>query len=389
MVQLPEKLMEKIAQREAKNALRELVVSSGKVDFASNDYLGIARNEDFHETINKFLDETGIPAIGATGSRLLTGNNLAYEEAESFIEAYHESEAALIFNSGYDANLGFFSSVPQRDDLVLYDEFVHASIRDGISMGKARHFKYKHNDLEDLRKILERYRNDPGNHSGVVYIATESVFSMDGDSPDLRSLAVLSHTEGCLLVVDEAHAVGIYGPHGSGLVCKLGLEDKVFARVVTFGKALGCHGAAVLGPEPLKQYLVNFARSLIYSTALPPHSVFSVYMAYKFLSSKQGQEAMNKLRSNIDIFRSAINKHRLDDNFIPGSSAIQSCLIPGNNKVKAVADMLQIRNFDVRPILSPSVPESKERLRFCLHTHNTEEEIDEVIKQLANFLKRT
>ena len=375
-----------MAQREAENSLRELKIFTGKVDFASNDYLGFAREEAFHKSVEEYLTENDIPLIGSTGSRLLTGNNQSYEEVEAFIARYHGHEAALIFNSGYDANLGFFSSVPQRDDLILYDEYVHASIRDGISMSKARHYKFKHNDLDNLKQILSRYRKNEKIPSGVVYIATESVFSMDGDSPDLRSLAELCHSEDCLLVVDEAHATGIYGLQGAGLINKLGLTDKIFARIVTFGKALGCHGAAILGSGSLRQYLVNYARTLIYSTALPLHTVLSVYKAYQFLGSEAGEQALKKLRSNIDIFRSAVEEFHLAQYFLSGSSAIQSCLIPGNTRVKVVAKKLQEENFDVRPILSPTVPESKERLRFSIHAHNTKEEIKMVIKILANQL---
>ena len=233
---------------------------------------------------------------------------------------------------------------------------------------------------------MKRFRSNDRNQASVVYVATESVFSMDGDSPDLRSMAELSRKEGCFLVVDEAHAVGLYGPRGSGMINELGLENEIFARVLTFGKALGCHGAAVLGPESLKQFLVNFARSLIYSTALPPHSVLTVSKAYQLLASEEGEEAIEDLRSNINIFRSAIKEFKLDSQFMPGLSAIQSCLIPGNTRVKAIAERLQNDNFDVRPIMSPSVPESKERLRFCLHAYNTEKEIKEVIKKLADYL---
>src|SRR5690606_26004002 len=181
----------------------------------------------------------------STGSRLLSGNFELYEKAENFLAEFHNSEAGLIFNSGYDANLGFFSSVPQKGDVVFYDEYIHASIRDGLQLSRAKSFKFRHNDIEDLQKGIIRFRESDRNNFADIYVVTESVFSMDGDIPDLENLSAFTDENNCFLVIDEAHSVGIFGVKGEGLVQHFGLEEKVFARIVTFGKAMGVHGAAI------------------------------------------------------------------------------------------------------------------------------------------------
>jgi 8-amino-7-oxononanoate synthase len=206
---------------------------------------------------------------------------------------------------------------------------------------------------------------------------------MDGDSPNLKALAKFCVDENCFLVVDEAHATGIFG-EGRDLVCQLGLEELVFARIITFGKAMGCHGAAILGSIDLKKYLINFSRSFIYTTALPPHSVATILASYQYLGSK-GSELLKKLFKNIQYFKEQIRLLDLTDSFIESDSAIQCALVKGNEKVKALATKLQEEGFDVKPILSPTVKEGSERLRFCLHTYNTKEEISRVL-HLVQFI---
>jgi 8-amino-7-oxononanoate synthase len=321
---------------------------------------------------------------GATGSRLLSGNHRLYNIVEDVLSNFHNSEASIIYNSGYDANIGFFSSIPQRGDIILYDEYIHASIRDGIIMSNAKAYKFKHNDLGHLDEILKRVQHDN------VYIVTESVFSMDGDSPDLKTMAEISKKQNAFLVVDEAHAIGVFGTRGNGLIQSLGIENQIFARIITFGKAMGCHGAAILGSEKLKQYLVNFSRSFIYTTALPPHSLATIHASYNELVISNNKEksphAIQKLHYNIQFFKSQIIKEGLKNSFIESHSAIQCCIIPGNKKVKLIAEKFQTSGFDVKAILSPTVPIGQERLRFCLHSYNSEEEISEVLKLLITFV---
>ena len=386
MQELPGKLKDKIDDRRETNSLRSLKIQDNLVDFVSNDYLGFASSETLYQQALKFLEDQQLLKSGSTGSRLLSGNNRLLEMAEEKVAHFHNSNSALIFNSGYDANLGFFAAVPVRGDLILFDEYAHASIRDGIRMSQARSYKFKHNDLQHLQQLIERHREEIADQKGVMYVVTESVFSMDGDSPDLVALTNLCNENNCLLIIDEAHAAGIFGKKGGGLIEELQLESNVFARIITFGKALGVHGAAVLGSAGLKEYLVNFARSLIYTTAMTPHAAASVLMAYKQLDSEKGAEARGQLMDNISFFQNQLKAYSLTDYFIGSKSAIQSCIIPGNTVVKKVSLALGDKGYDVRPILSPTVPKSRERLRFSIHAFNTKEEIDEVLLNLSKYL---
>ena len=387
MKRVPKSLTLKLEQREQNNSLRKLSLSNNLVDFASNDYLGFSKSEAIFNRTHSFLIDNNIIQNGATGSRLLSGNHAVYEEAENFISKFHQSESALLFNSGYDANVGFFNAVPQRNDVILFDELAHASIRDGIQLSNAKSYKFQHNDLEDLERIIQNL-NSKSQDLTTIYIVTESVFSMDGDTPNLEELVTLSNKYNCYLVVDEAHALGVFGDPeisgGEGLVQMLGLQDEVFARIMTFGKGLGCHGAAILGSQKLIDYLVNFARSFIYTTGLSPHSVATILIAYQHLETEK--VALQKLRENIIHFNQEKNQLGLNPLFVRSKSAIQSAIIPGNQKVKNSASLLQEKGFDVKAILSPTVPEGQERLRFCLHSYNSKEEISEVLQLLATLL---
>ncbi|WP_293889919.1 pyridoxal phosphate-dependent aminotransferase family protein [Flavobacterium sp.] len=384
-MKLPKSLQQKLQQRKVNSALRQLPIVNDLIDFVSNDYIGFAQNETIFEATHQFLLDKNIKTNGATGSRLLSGNHALYNETENSIAKFHNVEAALIFNSGYDANVGFFSSVPQRNDVILYDELCHASIRDGIRMSNARSYKFPHNDLEDLEKLLTKLQPINDNRQPTTtYIATESVFSMDGDCPNMEELTALCEKYNAYLVVDEAHALGVFGDSGEGLVQSLGLQDKVFARIMTFGKGLGCHGAAVLGSQELKNYLVNFARSFVYTTALPPHSVVTILQSYKQLTKEK--TTIQKLKFNIIFFNQEKMRLGLKPMFVYSKSAIQCAILPGNEKVKKIAVQLQQKGFDVRPILSPTVPEGQERLRFCLHSFNSENEISNVLQLLATFV---
>ncbi len=381
-MKFPKNLSAKLEIRKQNNALRKLAIPSDLIDFASNDYIGFSKNKAIFEETHQYLIDNNSIKNGATGSRLLSGNHKVYQEAEDFISKLHQSESALIFNSGYDANVGFFSSVPQKGDLILYDELCHASIRDGILLSNAKAYKFQHNDFEDLEKKITNYKLRITNQE--IYIVTESVFSMDGDTPNLEELAQLSEKHKCHLVIDEAHALGVFGDKGEGLVQQLGLEDQVFARIMTFGKGLGCHGAAILGSQELKDYLINFARSFIYTTGLSPHSVATILVGYQHL--KIEKKAIENLRENIIHFNQEKNILGLKPMFVRSKSAIQSAIIPGNQNVKSIANQIQEKGFDVKAILSPTVPEGQERLRFCLHSYNTKEEISEVLSLLSRFV---
>ncbi len=387
MHKFPLKLEKRLENRKEQNAFRSLGVSNTLVDFSSNDYLGFAGNKQLFLKAQQVLEDHEMIVNGATGSRLLSGNHKLYPIAEKQIEDFHNVPAALIFNSGYDANIGFFSTIPQKGDLIFYDELVHASIRDGISMSHSKAYKFKHNDLGDLQKKLKSVSQES---NAEVYIVTESVFSMDGDSPDLNAFATFSEKGNYHLIVDEAHALGVFGDKERGLIQELELENKVFARIITFGKALGVHGAAILGDKLLTEYLINFSRSFIYTTALSPHSVAAIISGYTFLeeqgANKEENEILN-LKRNIKFFNSEVNRLQLQDVFIKSDSAIHCCIIEGNEEVKNIANQIQGAGFDVKPILSPTVPKGSERLRICLHSFNTEEDIKRLLQLMATFIK--
>jgi len=378
---LPNKLQKKLEDRTINNSLRSVGTRNGLIDFSSNDYLGFSISKSIFNRASEFLKEHSLEQNGATGSRLLSGNHKLYELAEQQITQFHQAESALIFNSGYDANVGFFSSVPQRGDLILYDELCHASIRDGIKMSDAKPYKFKHNNLKDLKRRCQVQRSRNLDETSEIYVVTESIFSMDGDQPDLKELAGFCTKNSFHLIVDEAHAFGVFGKNGEGLVQQLGLESQVFARLITFGKALGCHGAAILGSIELKSYLVNFTRSFMYTTGLPPHSIATVLGGYEELLKTS---KIKSLHSNIAILQKEIKRNLLQDQFISSKSAIQSCIIPGNENAKTISERLKKEGFDVKPILSPTVPKGQERLRICVHSFNTEAEIKKLISILAD-----
>ncbi|WP_128547456.1 aminotransferase class I/II-fold pyridoxal phosphate-dependent enzyme [Larkinella soli] len=373
MVRVEEKLHQLLENRRASGLLRRLKQPEGLVDFCSNDYLGLARSPALRQAV-----ETAVAALppllnGSTGSRLLAGNTALAEELESEMASFHAAEAALIFNSGYDANVGLLAGLPQRGDTLLTDELIHASMIDGARLSVAHRHKFRHNDPGDLEDKLRR-------STGTVYVAVESVYSMDGDLAPLSDLAGLCDRYGAALIVDEAHATGVFGPAGQGLVQALGLQNRVFARVHTFGKALGVHGAAVVGPAVLRDFLINFARSFIYTTALPPHSLLAIRCAYAFLRANGSlKDRLHELRS---YFQQQVERQLPEREWTSAESPIVGLVVPGNEACRAVAARLQQGGFDVRPILSPTVPTGRERLRICLHAFNTEQEIDELITLL-------
>lgn len=385
MIGLSNILEQKLTAREDKNAIRNLPESNNLVDFYSNDYLGFANNDAIYANTFQLLLNKNIAANGASGSRLLSGNHTFYTELEDRLATFYNVDSALVFNSGYNANIGFFSAIPQRGDIVFYDEYIHASIRDGIRLGNAKSYKYKHNDLNDLKDKCTEERSKCI-ENGEIYVVTESIFSMDGDSPDLKALVDFCTKEKVNLIVDEAHAVGVIGRDKKGLIQDLGLEKKLFARIITFGKALGCHGAVILGSEKLKHFLINFARSFIYTTALPPHAVATIISAHDYLLNTEGISQSKALKENIDFFKKKLKALKIDKYFIASDSAIQCCITPGNNTVKSISKKLYNDGFNVKAILSPTVPEGQERLRFCLHSFDLQEEIGWMLQLLKKHL---
>lgn len=365
-IDMDQKLLDKMKKREKEGTLRSLSCFEGYIDFFSNDYLSLSK-------LNVFNDIKGgaLASFGATGSRLISGTSNVVLESEKSLASFFNSESALHFNSGFDANIGFFSSIPQRGDTIIYDEYIHASVRDGIRLSFAKSYSFSHNNPEDLERVLIKAE-------GSVYVAVEGLYSMDGDLPPLRKISDLCDQYSANLIVDEAHSAGVFGENGKGFVNALNIEDKVFARLVTFGKAYGGHGAIVLGSNDLIQFLINFARSFMYTTALPDSSILR---NSKIVKVNDLTERKKKLQDNLQYFRTNFNNEGL---ISESNSPIQILEYSEIKKTKVVAKKLQNAKIAVKPIFSPTVAVGKERLRLCFHSGNTFEEIDQLIDVLKN-----
>jgi len=362
----------KLDERRSNGIYRTLKPESHLADFCSNDYLGFARSPVLTGWIEEEIKANHNVLNGSTGSRLISGNLSYTENLEQEIANYHKSEAGLIYNSGYDANVGLFSALPQKGDTIIHDELIHASIIDGARLSFANRYTFRHNDLQSLEDKLKVAK-------GNCYVVIESVYSMDGDTSPIKEILTLTEKYNANLIVDEAHAVGLYN---NGIVNQLGIEERVFLRIVTFGKALGCHGAIVLGSSLLREYLINFSRSFIYTTAASFHQVASIKMAYKMLPL--AGDNIQKLQKNISLFKQSIAPG-LDHHLIPSDSSIQCLVVGSNEKAREIAQQLQSSGLDVRPILSPTVPKGTERLRICLHSFNTNQEISLLTETINNL----
>ena len=370
---LSERLNEELEARKLSDAFRSLKLVQGKVDLSSNDYLGFAQDTDLHKTILSEINN--LRKFGSTGSRLLTGNHSLTEQLEKEVALFHDAESALFFNSGYEANSGLISTITKRNDTIIFDELCHASLREGIRLSNATSWSFKHNDLTDLELKLQKAE-------GEKFIVVESVYSMDGDICPLKEIVFFAEKYKANLILDEAHATGVIGNKGEGLAQYLNLHKKVFARVHTCGKAIGNNGAFIFGSATLRDYLINFCRPFIYTTAPNLMQVIAVREAYRKL--EQSQDLLIQLQENCSYFKNQIKKHP-QIKLLPSDSAIFSVLIPGNAEVKLASVYLSNANQDVRPILSPTVKAGEERLRICMHSFNTKLEIDRLIKLLDQF----
>lgn len=365
--QFDEYLQQKLDEKKSFGTLRSLIYANDKIDFSSNDYFGFAQSGILNE-----IDREGLPS-GATGSRSITGNSALAEATEQLIANFHNRQAALIFNTGYMANVGLFSCIAVKGDTFISDEYIHASIIDGMRLSYANRLRFKHNDVADLEKKLKIA-------TGKIFVAVESIYSMDGDEAPLTAIANLCKQYAALLIVDEAHATGVCGDNGDGLVCKYKLEKEVYAVVHTFGKALGLHGAAVTGSRVLRNFLLNQARSFVFTTALPPHNYLLVQKAYSLLPAAD----RNKLQQLVNYFREKIGAIS-NISFIESHSPIQGIMVGDNFRTRSLATHLFDKGFFVRPILSPTVPVGKERIRICIHSFNTPDQIDRLLNEVKNF----
>lgn len=337
-------IFEEILQlKKAKGEFRELISKACIVDFASNDYFGFAQMTSSGQT-------------GSTGSRLLTGHHAFYEALEKKIAHFHQAENCLIFNSGYTANLGLISALGLAMPSFVYDMEVHASMIDGMRLANTSCLPFKHNNLGSLERRLK-------NTAGKIFVLVESLYSISGDLAPLQEIAELCKKYGAFLIVDEAHATGLFGQ-----------EYEVFARVHTFSKALGCHGACILCSDLLKDFLINYSRPFIYTTALPLSALYAIDNAYNKLSV-EGAWHRERLNALIDYFRkkcSSSNDH----------SPIQPIYYENREVLKNHAIKLAEEGIDVRPILYPTTRKKKECLRIVLHSFNTENEIDRLFEVL-------
>lgn len=332
---------------------RSLRYVEGLIDFASNDYLGLARSVTLKDKIQQEWQLLGAfeHGYGSTGSRLLTGHHPYSETLEQEIATFHGFEAGLLFNCGYMANLGLISSMASDQDVIIYDTDVHASTHDGIRLSKARGYPFRHQDLKHLEERLSKIT------AKRKFVCVESIYSMDGSKTLIKDISAICKQYGAHLIVDEAHAVGVVGPQGRGVVFE---NAHVFAIVVTFGKALGVHGAIVLGSQELRNHLINCARSFIYTTALPLQSLVAIKCAYAIMPTLDSSREHLKQLS---------------------SSHILSVKVKG--KVHEYSQQLAQEGFDVRAICRPTVRE--ECLRICLHAYNTKEEWDQLLQRIENL----
>lgn len=360
-------------KKAAQDQLRSLTLRQGLTDFCSNDYLGLAKDPAFQAQVSHAWAAMAQPLTGATGSRLISGNSAYAIELEADLAVRFQAESCLLFGSGFQANSALLSTLPRRGDTILCDELAHASMKEGCRLSFADTFSFRHNDAEDLDKKLGKAR-------GHKFVLVESVYSMDGDEADWEALSAVCRRHDAALLVDEAHSTGSYGPGGAGWCCQQGIADQVLARVMTFGKAIGGHGACITGPKVLTDYLINHARSFIYTTAMPLHSLVVIREAFHFID--RHPERQTQLRQRIEWFKTAATACQLDTK---SNSAIQYLPVPGNTACRQAAQYLQSVGFDVRPIRSPTVPSGHERLRICLHSFDQQSDIQSLLNHFAQW----
>jgi 8-amino-7-oxononanoate synthase len=448
-MEMESRLKECLDRREREGTLRSLMplptLSSSSpnlsssaspiIDFSSNDYLGFARCPEQHRRVESAYEEfmssttshSSGALLGATGSRLLSGDSNLARSLEANLAHIHNRPAALLFNSGYDANLSVLSSLPYRDDgkdVIIMDELVHNSLVMGVRMGRLKKenvYTFRHNNVDDLKRVLGNVINMSSVKTPTVLIVIESVYSMDGDIAPMKDILDVAEHNGAAVIVDEAHGLGIFGrtnvddmtlepstdrtchqdndrAGGTGALAALNLEHHpaLLCSVHTFGKAAGCHGAVVAGSNIVISYLINYARPFVYSTALPPHSLVSIQQSYESMMSEEGEKRRKVVFHFVRVFRQAMNiglssfGRGCQFELLPSPSPIQAVLVPGNEScISICTELREVDRFDVYPIRSPTVPKGKERIRIILHAHNKEEEVRALVKALLLSFRRS
>ncbi len=355
---------------------RTLITPPGK-DFSSNDYLGLTHSAFLRDAAHAALDN-GI-AHGSGGSRLLGGNHFEHEALEAYAAAHYGTEAALFFSTGYAANLALFSTLPQSSDLVLYDALIHASSHDGMKLGRAKTQSFRHNDLHDLTDQIVAYRQTSG--AGTIWIAVESLYSMDGDRAPLVELAQIAGTHDAFLIIDEAHAVGVFGTGGVGLSGAIENQDNIIV-LRTCGKALGVEGGLITMPQVLHDFFINRARAFIFSTAPSPLTAHLVHKAIQYID--QNPSLQNQLQDHIRL------GEKLLGHLCPASrsgSQIFPVILGKDEAAVRMANLLQGASFDVRAIRPPTVPAGTARLRLSLTLNVLQEDIASLADALTEARK--
>ncbi|QDH77592.1 pyridoxal phosphate-dependent aminotransferase family protein [Echinicola soli] len=361
----------KLAQATTSNRLRTLKTPpKDNIDFFSNDYLGYA-------TKGLLAQHTSLPTpshwSGATGSRLISGNHPEMEQLERDVAQLLDSPSALLYNSGYMANTGLLSALGEKDSVFIFDEHVHASIKEGMRLGFGQKAAFQHNDLEDLEKKLTFHCKQDKR----LFVLTEGLFSMHGDVPDVAQMLRICEKYNAALIIDDAHSLGTLGDENKGISYRFAQHPNLWARVITFGKAAGAHGAMVLGTESLRNFLINFSRAFIYTTAPSRDQVNSIRAALDLFDSKTNFPALkNAVTTYLELTGT------LTSQFSNNQSPIQYWLCSDVPLLKEKVTQLQKSGINCYPILSPTVKTGEERIRIVLHAFNTKEEISKLINIL-------
>lgn len=363
---LSDRLHKRLAEIEAGGLARSLCPPSG-IDLCSNDYLGLARHPRLKQAMADAVLKEG---CGSTGSRLLRGERACFAQVERSFARFKGAERSLYFSSGYLANLAVLTAFPEPGDVIFSDERNHASLIDGIRLSRARPVVFPHNDVDALARLL---REEPG--PAQKFVVVESLFSMDGDEAPLAEYAALCRTHDAALIVDEAHAVGIYGERGSGLIEARGVAGGVFVSIDTAGKALGVSGAFVAGAADAIEYLVQRARPFIFSTAPPPATAAALETSLAVIAAEP--ERRERLLSRARYLRARLG--------YGGASQIVSIVIGENGRAMGAARELQRAGFDVRAIRPPSVPPGTARLRVTVNEALTERVLDQFVDALETL----
>ena len=356
----------------------EIILTSGErlVNFSSNDYLGLAGHRAVSEALGRAAAVWG---SGASASRLVCGDFAPHHELENALARFEGGEAAALFGSGYAANCGLLPVFAGREDVILSDALNHASLVDGCRLSRARVEVYPHGDVAALAELLRSARAAGARR---ILVATDTVFSMDGDVAPLREIAALCEREGAILVVDEAHATGVLGPRGAGVVAELGLEAQVELRMGTLSKGAGVLGAYVVCSRACRELLINRARSLVFSTALPPAVAEAALVALALLSGVEGDKRRARLRRAIDRFAAGLRNLGLPAS---GATPIFPIVLGTPGAALRAAAALRAKGLFVRPIRPPTVAPGSSRLRVALSAAHEEEHIDRLLAALREL----